>query len=236
MDNKKVIALLTAGGSGSRMKQFIPKQFMNIFDKPLIIYTLEAFQNHPEVDSIFVTCIAGWESILDAYAKQFNITKLEKIVVGGATGMQSIKNGLKVMKDIYNEDDIVMIHDGNRPCLSLEVISDSIVKCREHNCAVAVVPCNEAFLNTIENEKANNLFDRDKMVKTQTPHSFRLGDLLNVHKEAEKMGITNSVASCTLYIETGHEIYFSQGSELNFKITTEEDLQIFKALLQSKER
>ena len=129
MINMKKIAIIIAGGSGKRMGQDIPKQFLNINDKPVIVYTMEAFQKHPNIDAIIVVCIKGWEEILKAYAKQFNITKLVDVVEGGDCGQASIKNGLMRAKQSYSEDDIVLIHDAIRPMVSEEIISDNIAKC-----------------------------------------------------------------------------------------------------------
>ena len=123
------IALITAGGNGTRMHQDIPKQFLNVNNKPIIVYTMEAFQNHPDIDAIEVVCLDGWHQILEAYAKQFNITKLVGIVSGGKNGQESIKNGLNEINKKYSKDDIVIVHDGNRPLVSEEIISDSIAKC-----------------------------------------------------------------------------------------------------------
>ena len=121
------IALIIAGGVGARMNQDIPKQFLNVYDKPVIIYTLEAFQNHPNIDAIEVVCLEGWHDILRAYAKQFGITKIENIVNGGPNGQDSIRNGLYDLATRHNSpEDIVLIHDAIRPMVSADIISDNI--------------------------------------------------------------------------------------------------------------
>ena len=234
MINMKKIAIIIAGGSGKRMGQDIPKQFLNINDKPVIVYTMEAFQKHPNIDAIIVVCIKGWEEILKAYAKQFNITKLVDVVEGGDCGQASIKNGLMRAKQSYSEDDIVLIHDAIRPMLSEEVISDNIAKCKVYGNAITVILCAEAMLETEDSVSSQTQINRDNLRRTQTPQAFKLGDILSAHKEAEEKGITNSVASCTLYIELGRKVYFSTGSEKNLKLTTPEDIEIFKALLTTK--
>lgn len=121
------VAVLTAGGIGSRAHQDLPKQFLTVENKPILIYTLEAFQQHPSIDEIYVSCLDGWSAVLEAYAKQFNITKLKRIVTGGATGQESIYNGLKAIKEDNEEtkDIVVIIHDGNRPMLPQDVITDT---------------------------------------------------------------------------------------------------------------
>ncbi len=228
------IALITAGGNGTRMHQDIPKQFLNVNNKPIIVYTMEAFQNHPDIDAIEVVCLDGWHQILEAYAKQFNITKLVGIVSGGKNGQESIKNGLNEINKKYSKDDIVIVHDGNRPLVSEEIISDSIAKCLMYGSGIAAIPCVEAMLETDDRISSNKQISRDNLMRTQTPHAFKLEKLLWAHKEAEKMGIKNSVASCTLMLELGEKIYFSAGSEKNIKLTTPVDIEIFKALLNTQ--
>lgn len=225
------VALIIAGGFGQRMGQDIPKQFLTVNEKPVIVYTLEAFQRHAEIDSIAVVCVEGWERVLKAYAKQFSITKLEEVVTGGKNGQDSIRNGLFALEEKYGKDDIVLIHDAIRPMVSAEIISDCIVKTRKYGSAVACVPCVEAMLETEDATVSIGSYPRDKLKRTQTPQGFRIGDICQLHREALKAGITNSIASCTLMIEMGRQVFFSAGSEKNIKLTTVEDIDIFKALL-----
>jgi 2-C-methyl-D-erythritol 4-phosphate cytidylyltransferase len=230
----KNIALIIAGGIGARMHQDIPKQFINVHDKPIIVYTLEAFQKHPNIDAIEVVCLEGWHDILRAYAKQFGITKLENIVNGGATGQDSIRNGLCDIAKRYNsDDDIVLIHDSIRPMVSADIISDNIRVCREFGNATAVIPCTSVMLKTEDSIISDDQIPRDNLKITQTPQAFYLNELLSVHAEAIKRDLLPSIASCALYIEMGKKVYLSAGSEKNIKITTSEDIEIFSALLQA---
>lgn len=228
------IALIIAGGSGQRMNQDIPKQFINVNDKPVIVYTLEAFQRHPNIDAIGIVCIDGWDEILNAYAKQFNITKLRWITKGGHNGQESIKNGIFELKKYCSMDDMVLIHDAIRPMVSQEIISDCITKCRLNGSAVAVIPCAEAMLLSKDKISSAEAISRDKLVRTQTPQAFFLEKLIWAHENAIKCGIVNSIATCTLMIELGESVCFSTGSEKNIKLTTTDDIEIFKALLVSK--
>lgn len=230
----KNIALIIAGGSGQRMQQDIPKQFLNVYDKPVIMYTLEAFQKHPNIDAIEVVCIEGWETILQAYCKQFNITKLENIVTGGKNGQDSIRNGVYDISTRHEAEDIILIHDAIRPMVSEEIISDCIRVCRKNGNAISVIPCAEAMLRTVDGESSNDQVPRDNLKRTQTPQAASIGTLVEAHKEALAKGITASVATCTMFIELGRKLYFSLGSEKNVKLTTTEDIEIFKALLDSK--
>lgn len=228
------IVILTAGGIGSRTHQDIPKQFLNVDNKPIIIYTLEAFQKHPNIDEICVAILEGWDQILWAYAKQFNITKLKYVVIGGATGQESIYNGLNAVYKEHDDDDVVIIHDGNRPMISQDVITDNLVKQKKYGSAVATIPCTEVVFvsdNNIDSEKS---IPRENLQRTQTPHSYYLGELWAAHMEAQKRGIVNTAASCSLMEKLGKKTYFSKGSEKNLKITTVEDIEIFKALLAAK--
>lgn len=229
------IAMLIAGGSGARMGQDIPKQFLNVYDRPVIIYTLEAFQNHPNIDAIMVVCVKGWETILSAYAKQFNITKLKWIAEGGENGQSSIRNGVEMLSSDSetSDEDIILIHDAIRPMVSADIISDCIKTCTEKGSAITVIPCAEAMLITDNREDSSALMDRNSLVRTQTPQAFPLSKLVWAHKTALDRGITNSVATCTLMVELGEKIYFSAGSEKNVKLTTTEDIEIFKALLKT---
>lgn len=229
------IALIIAGGVGARMNQDIPKQFINVYDKPVIVYTLEAFQKHPEIDAIEVVCLDGWHDVLRAYAKQFGIAKLENIVSGGDVGQASIRNGVYDIAQRHNgPDDIVLIHDAIRPMVSERIISDNIKMCREHGNAITVVPCTAAMLKTYDSLSSEEQIPRDNLKITQTPQTFFVRDIVEAHKEALSKGITNSVASCTMYIELGRKLYMALGSEKNLKLTTTDDIEIFKALLNAK--
>ena len=229
------IALIIAGGSGNRMHQNIPKQFLTVNEQPVIIYTLQAFESHPEIDAIAVVCIQGWEQVLWAYAKQFNITKLKNVIPGGKNGQDSIRNGLWDIAERYNEDDdIVLIHDSIRPMVSADVISDNIRVCRKYGNATTVVPCTSVMLTTEDSLISEGQIPRDNLKITQTPQAFFLNELLEVHKMAmKKTDLLPSIASCALYIEMGKKVYLSQGSEKNIKITTSEDIEIFQSLLES---
>ncbi len=228
------IGLLIAGGSGNRMHQDIPKQFITVNERPVIVYTLEAFEKHPEIDAIAVVCIEGWDQVLWAYAKQFNIKKLKHVVLGGKNGQDSIRNGVLELEKYYSKDDLVLIHDAIRPMVSAEIISDNIRVAREHGNAITVIPCAEAMMQTEDGIVSVGSYPRDRLKRTQTPQAFHLGDICDLHRRALESGITNSVASCTLMIEMGEQVYFSTGSEKNIKLTTVEDIDIFKALLAAK--
>lgn len=227
----EIIALIIAGGIGSRMGQAIPKQFLTVYDKPIIAYTMEKFENHPAIDAIAVVCLDGWEHILESYAKQYKITKLKHIFPAGAVGQESIKNGIMGLAQFYDDDAIVLIHDAIRPNLSKDIISDCIDMTKQYGNAIVCIPCQEAMLETKDKICSESSYPRDNLKRTQTPQGFKLGIIKNAHIKAAELGITNSIASCTLMIEVGEKVFFSMGSEKNIKLTTLEDMEIFKALL-----
>lgn len=228
------VALIIAAGSGSRMGQDIPKQFINVYDKPVLIYTLEGFQRHPQIDSIEVVCIDGWHDILWAYARQFGIDKLKWVVSGGKTGQESIRNGVFNLEDKIREDDIVIIHDGIRPMVDETVLSDVIVKCRQYGNAVTSLPYNEQIFVKIDEYSTNKYIPRETLRKVQTPQAYRFGLLDRKYHEAfeKNIGINGAHYTNTMMVELGVTLYFAAGSEKNIKLTTKDDLEMFKAYLQ----
>lgn len=233
------IALIIAGGSGNRMGQDIPKQFMHVDNCPIIIHTLKAFETHPNIDAIAVACLKGWETVLQSYANQFCITKLKWIFPGGNNGQESIYNGIYGLKDSGCDDkDLILIHDAVRPLLSQDIISSNIAICKAYGYAITGIQCREAILESEDGFSSRISIPRDKLIRTQTPQTFRLKNILEAHSKAKQEGITDSVASCTLIAELRlAEMHIVPGSEKNIKITTTEDLEILKALMHtSKEQ
>ena len=233
------IALIIAGGSGNRMGQDIPKQFMHVDGAPIIIHTMQCFQQHPDIGMIAVVCLKGWETVLQSYANQFCITKLKHIFPGGDSGMESIHNGIYGLRDAgCMDDDLVLIHDAVRPLLSQEIISSNIAICKAYGYAITGIKCREAILESCDGFSSTKSIPRDMLVRTQTPQTFSLKNIITAHEEAQLKGITDSVASCTLCAELGNrEMHIVPGSEKNIKITTIEDLEILKALMHtSKEQ
>ena len=230
------IALITAAGIGSRMHLEIPKQFLCVNNKPIIFYTLETFQNHPSVDSIVLVTLDSWRPLVESYARQYKITKLKQIVSGGSTGQESIHNGLMAMSDIAKKDEFIIIHDGNRPLVSSEIISDALSVAEKYGSAVAAIPCVEVVFESEKLSPSKTALDRTKLLRTQTPHIYKFADLIQAHKEAQERKIFNTAATCVLMQQLGKETYFSIGSVENFKITERKDLEIFEALIFSRKR
>ena len=178
------IAVIIAGGSGKRMGLEIPKQFVNVYDKPVLVYTLEGFQKHPQIDAIEVVCIDGWHDVVRAYAKQFGITKLQWIVSGGATGQESIRNGVYHLEGKCDDDDIIIIHDGIRPLVDEAVLSDVIVKCQKYGNAVTALPYNEQIFVADDEISTTKYIPRETLRRVSTPQAYRYQKLLWAYHEA----------------------------------------------------
>lgn len=231
------VAIVIAGGSGNRMGQDIPKQFINVFDKPVIIYTLEGLQKHKDIDLIEVVCIDGWQNFVEAYAKQFEITKLDKIITGGKTGQESIRNGVYSLENKLSDEDIVIIHDGIRPIVDESVLTDVIETCKKHGNAVASLPYNEQIFKIDDEISTVEFIPREQLRRVSTPQAYRFGKLFNAYKTAfeKEIGIYGSSYTNTMMVELGERLYFAKGSDKNIKLTTKDDLEVFKAYLKIEE-
>ena len=229
----KNIALIIAGGSGSRMGLDIPKQFVNINGKPVIIYTLEAFEKHPQIDAIEVVCIDGWEDTLKSYADKYNINKLLWITKGGKTGQESIRNGIFNLDGNINDNDNIIIHDGVRPMLDSEIISDVIVKCNTYGNGVSSMPYNEQIFLKKDEISTDKYIPRETLRRVVTPQAYKFGKLKKAYKKAfeDNIGINGSSYTNTMMTELGETLYFAAGSDKNIKLTTPDNLQIFKAMV-----
>lgn len=227
------IALLTAGGVGNRMGQDIPKQFMHIDNCPVIIYTMRAFQYSEDIDAIAVVCLKGWEVVLQSYANQYNIDKLKWIFEGADTNQNSIANGVFALKEAgCSGDDIILVHDGVRPLVTNDIIRNNIETCKRCGYAVTGLTCKEAIMQ-LDDETVHQIdIPREKLIRTQTPHTYRLKTLIEAHHKAKELGITNTVASCTLLATLGvTEQCYVKGSEKNgLKLTNPEDVELFKSM------
>lgn len=231
------IAIIIAGGSGHRMGQDIPKQFIHVYDKPILVYTLEKFQQHPLIDAIELVCLDGWHDVAWSYAKQFNINKLKWIVSGGESGQESIRNGVYHLEDICALDDIVVIHDGIRPLVESSVLSDVISKCGQYGNAVTAMPYNEQIFVADNEISTVKYIPRETIRRISTPQAYRFDKLDWAYHEAYKreIGIYGSSYTNTMMVELGERLYFAAGSDKNIKLTTRDDLEIFKGYLKCEQ-
>lgn len=225
------IAVILAGGYGSRTAQDIPKQFINIYDKPLIIYTLECFEWHPDIDGILVVCLEGWHEVLKAYAAQYKITKLKWVIDGGRDGQESTQKGIDELRDICQEQDVVLIHDSVRPFVPEDIITDTISVCKKRGSGLSAIRCQETIVRTEDGVSGIEDIHRSEIMRVQTPQAYMYKRIKEAYKEAEEKGITGEVYANTLMLHLGQRLYFAKGSERNIKVTTVEDIEVFKALL-----
>ena len=185
------VAVIIAGGSGQRMGQDIPKQFINVYDKPVLIYTLESFQRNDLIDAIEVVCIDGWHNVLWAYAKQFNITKVKWVISGGNSAQESIRNGVYNLKDVCSADDNIIIHDGIRPLVDDEVLEDVIAKCNEFGNGVTSLPYNEQIFVIDDEASTTKYIPRETLRRVSTPQAYKFDKLVWAYEKAfaEEIGI-----------------------------------------------
>ena len=227
--------LIFAGGSGTRMNsKGRPKQFLQFYGKELIIHTLENFQNHPLIDGIAVVCIEDWIPYLNKILVKYGIDKVKKVVPGGSTGQESIYFGLKAIQSFDDTNPTVLIHDGVRPFINEDVITNCINSVKEHGSAITVVPAIETIV-TLDDGKIQSITDRSKCFHARAPQCFYLNDILSAHEQARKDGNLNMIDSASLMKLYGHELYTVPGNVDNIKITTPADFYTFKALYEVRE-
>ena len=218
------------------MGQDIPKQFINVYDKPVLIYTLESFQRHPMIDAIEVVCLDGWHEVLWAYSRQFNITKLQWVVSGGSSAQESIRNGVYDLEDKAGDEDIVIIHDGIRPLVDDTVLTDVIQKAIQFGNGVTSLPYNEQiFIVNPEDETTTRKYiPRETLRRVSTPQAYQFRKLNDAYHKAfeQGIGIHGSQYTNTMMVELGETLHFAAGSDKNIKLTTKDDLEMFKGYMK----
>lgn len=231
-----VTAILTAGGVGSRMQKDVPKQFITVNDIPIIIYTLQQFQKSEYIDKIVIACLKEWQPILRAYSKEFNISKLQTIVEGGETGIDSIHNAFNGLSDDSdNDNDIVIIHDGNRPLVDEQIIKNNVETVKKYNCATTTyIDIHDGVVRVDSNlniQKSD--LRREDIKSTQTPHGFNYKNLKEIFGKITDSSWYISLADAALNL--GYDVKLVKGSELNFKITTPNDLTLFESIVNIRQ-
>jgi len=229
------IAIILAGGDENLKERDVPRQFTNIYDKPVLVYTLESFQRHPQIEAIVVVCVSGWQSITWAYAKQFNISKLKWVVSGGKTSQESIYNGIKYLERIAKMDDLIIIHDGIRPLIDETALTDVIVVAKEKGNAVSALPYNEQLFiaNEQDSQITKQYVFRDKVKRVLTPQAYQYSELLDAYRAAFESGkfFDRDSYTDTMMTDLGKRLYFAVGSEKNIKLDSQEDFEMFKIFL-----
>jgi 2-C-methyl-D-erythritol 4-phosphate cytidylyltransferase len=229
------IALLFAGGTGRRMNSHQkPKQFLEIHGKPIIMYTIEVFEQHPEVDKIAVVCIKEYIDELKKFLHRYEVQKTETIAPGGKSGFESILNGLFALEAFCKKDDIVIIHDGVRPLVSAENISESIESAKKYGTGITIVPVTESGIISENGETIDEWPNRSKLYSTKAPQTFKFGIILDLYKKAAVDGF-EPIESAHLCHHYGLELHTVKGESRNIKITTSSDYYIFRALYNAVE-
>lgn len=230
------VAVIFAGGAGVRMNsREKPKQFLEIHGKAIIIYTIELFDNHPEIDGIVVVCLSDWIDYLKNLLVKFHIQKVVEVVPGGDSGQLSIYNGLCAAKKHFPDDSVVLIHDGVRPLINEQTISDNIRQVRKTGSAITMGSSGETIVLADDELNVTSVTDRSMTKHAKAPQSFILSEILEVHKRGRKDGFLDSTDSCTLMHRYGKRLSLVDGPVENIKITTKADYYIFRALFEAKE-
>lgn len=231
-------ALIFAGGTGTRMNSKTkPKQFLELHGKAIIIHTLEIFENHPEIDGISVVCIESWLDYLKKLIDKEGFKKVKWIVPGGNSGQESIYNGLKAIHDdpSTSDDDIVLIHDGVRPLINDDVISDNIECVKKNGTSITVSPAIETIAMVDENNKIVDTVEREKCRLARAPQSFKVGDIFGCHTKAIEANKFDFIDSASMMSYYGFSLYTVLGPAENIKITTPSDYYIFRSITEAKE-
>ena len=231
------IAVIFAGGTGTRMNtRSKPKQFLEMHGKPVLIYTLENFENHPMIDSIILVCVETWIDYAASLLKKFGITKVAKIVPGGSTGQESIYHGIKAAKELYGGNHTVLIHDGVRPLINADTITRCISSVKKNGNGITVSPAIETiFLKDEQNNRVGEIFDRSHCEMAKAPQCFKLQEIYEAHKNAQSEGIKDFIDSASLMQYYGHELFTVEGPAENIKITTPSDFYVFRAIMDARE-
>lgn len=238
MRTNRHIALLLAGGKGCRMHQSHPKQFLMIEGKPLITYTMLAFQEHEEIDDIYVVCDHAWEAKVIEMARVENISKFKGCFPSGETSMQSLANGINgLLQTGCANNDIVLTHDSVRPLVSQKAITNNLKTCLKYGNAITGIQSNEAYMVSKDKIKSEGFIARDALFRAQTPQTFFLEDLIQVFRDVDAEVIQKAQSLYTLMAENGSmQLYIAQGDSYNLKVTIPEDIEIIQALIGWKKQ
>ncbi|HFV0227868.1 TPA: 2-C-methyl-D-erythritol 4-phosphate cytidylyltransferase [Streptococcus agalactiae] len=230
------IGVIFAGGVGRRMNtKGKPKQFLEVHGKPIIVYTIDIFQNTEAIDAVVVVCVSDWLDYMNNLVERFNLTKVKAVVAGGETGQMSIFKGLEAAEQLATDDAVVLIHDGVRPLINEEVINANIQSVKETGSAVTSVRAKETVVLVNDSSKISEVVDRTRSFIAKAPQSFYLSDILSVERDAISKGITDAIDSSTLMGMYNRELTIVEGPYENIKITTPDDFYMFKALYDARE-
>ncbi|WP_346867045.1 2-C-methyl-D-erythritol 4-phosphate cytidylyltransferase [Clostridium sp. UBA1353] len=226
------IGLILAGGSGTRMGGDLPKQFIDIYGKPLIVHTIEAFDINPNIDYIAVICKSDYKEDLNIWVRKYGLTKVKWIVDGGDTRQSSVESGLKAIEEFCGGDDIVVVHDAARPLISQRIIDENIEGAKEYKAVDTVIPSADTIIKTLDGEFIEEVPPRHELHLGQTPQSFEYALIKKAHEHAKENNINTATDDCQLILKLGEKVHLVKGDKLNFKVTTFEDLLILKSVIK----
>lgn len=229
-------AIILAGGTGSRVGADVPKQFIEVFGKPVLVYTIEIYQQQPDVDSIEVVCHKQYICYLHELVQKYNLTKVRWVTHGGDTFQESCLNGINYLEDNLADDDMIIVHYGAAPFTSQKIVTDAIKVCNEKGNAVSGIPCYQLMGTRNEGEVSEEWVDRDKFIQITCPYVFKYGFVKTLYKEAIEKNLLDKVEphTTTLMQYMGHKLYLSYGDQTNIKLTTKEDVKLFKGYVLMK--
>jgi 2-C-methyl-D-erythritol 4-phosphate cytidylyltransferase len=233
-----ITAIILAGGIGSRVGANRPKQFVEVLDKPILAYTVEIFQNHPEVDAVEIVCHKNWKDYLDVMIQKYHLTKVKWIADGGETFQDSVMSGVNNLKDKIDDEDYVLIQYGAAPFTSEKIVTDVIRVMKEHGSAFTATPCYQLMGSNDEDNTSKSWVDRDKFIQIACPYGFKYSYLLDIYKRAEEKDLLEKVEPHTtsLMYALGDILYQAYGDQTNIKITTKEDIDMFEGYVLMKNR
>lgn len=227
--------ILLAGGIGKRMGAEIPKQFIKVKDKPIIVYTIEKFQKNENIDEIVVVCVKDWADYVRELVKEYSLTKVKWIIEGGKTGHDSIRNGVFFLRDKIEPEDFVVIHDAVRPILPQKAIDEVLRVAHENGNASSSIVCHPPIVYTEDKISGIKDVDRDHVMLTASPQAYNYAQVLKCYEKAEEDGKHDFTFTSSLLIAYGERVYFAKGTTSNIKVTQKEDLALFEALISVPE-
>ncbi|MBU3179790.1 2-C-methyl-D-erythritol 4-phosphate cytidylyltransferase [Clostridium psychrophilum] len=227
------IAIILAGGKGTRMGMVDqPKQFIDIYGKPIVVHTIEAFDIHEQIDAIAVVCLKEWHEDIKIWTRKFELNKIKWIVDGGATRQESVLSGLKAIEKDVSPDDIVVIHEAARPLISHRIISDNIEGAKEYGAVDTVIKASDTIIKSLDDKTISSIPVRKELYIGQTPQSFVYSTIYNAHKNVANSELQDSTDDCRLILNCGQKVHLVNGDKLNIKITTLEDLLLLKSIIK----
>lgn len=230
------IAVIFAGGTGQRMNtKTLPKQFLELHGKPILVYTLEHFEKHRQIDGIVLVCVQDWLDYCEELLQKYHIKKVKAVVPGGQSGQESIRNGLNKAAELFPQDSVVLIHDGVRPLIDEETISKDIASVQQNGSAITVSPAIETIALRSDTGEVGEIIERSRCQMAKAPQCFYLKDILSAHKKAQQENRNDFIDSASLMRHYGHSLFTVEGPTENIKITTPSDFYLFRALLDARE-